>query len=310
MKPELSIVISVYNEEQNLVPLLKAIKTTIPVSKELIFVNDGSIDNSFELLKNLKIKEETSDTRIKLVNFSKNFGHEAAMSAGLNNSTGKYVICMDADMQHPTSVAYKMYQKALKTNKEIILAKRKFRKDAGISKRFTTWLFYKFINIISPFNFEPNVSDFFLISEKVKDVIIQQFTERKLFLRGVIQNMGFEKDYVEYEAIERFAGKSNYSLTKLFILSIEAMVSYSKLPLYLSIYLGLGFGLLALIVAIYSIIMKFIGNTPPGYTTIVVLVSFMSSILFLVLGIMGIYIGYIFEEQKKRPVYIIKEIIE
>ena len=200
--------------------------------------------------------------------------------------------------------------KALDEGKEIILAKRDSRKNTGFAKKFTTWIFYKFINLISPFRFDPAVSDFFLISEKVKDIIVQQFTENNLFLRGIIQNIGFEKDYVEYEEGERFAGKSSYSLPKLFILSMEAIVSYSKLPLYLSIYLGLGFGLMAFVVAIYSIIMKFVGNTPPGYTTIVVLVSFMASILFLVLGIMGIYIGYIFEEQKKRPVYIEKEVIE
>ncbi len=310
MKPELTIVISVYNEEENLVQLLKVIKTDIPVSKELIFVNDGSTDNSFDVLRDLKAKEETPDTRIKLVNFSKNFGHEAAMLAGLKHSTGKFIVCMDADLQHPPAVAYLMYRKAVNEGKEIILAKRKSRRNTGITKKLTTWIFYKFINLISPFKFDPAVSDFFLVTEKVKNIITGQFTESNLFLRGIIQNIGFEKDFVEYEEGERFTGKSNYSLTKLFILSMEAIVSYSKLPLYLSIYLGLGFGLLAFVVAIYSVVMKFVGNTPPGYTTIVVLVSFMASILFLVLGIMGIYIGFIFEEQKKRPVYIEKEVIE
>jgi glycosyltransferase involved in cell wall biosynthesis len=310
MKPELSIVVSVYNEEKNLQPLLSTIKKDIPTNKEVIFVNDGSIDNSLQIIKQLKNSEETNDTHIKIINFSRNFGHEAAMLAGIHHSTGKFVVCMDADLQHPPAVAYQMYKAAIEKQKEIILAKRIESKEPGIIKRINTWLFYKFINLISPFKFEPNVSDFFLISEKVKDIIKEKFTERKLFLRGIIQNIGFDKDYVKYKAEKRFAGNSTYSLSKLYILSIEAIISYSKTPLYLSVYIGLGFGLLAFIVAIYSIIMKFVGNTPPGYTTIVVFVSLMSSILFLVLGIMGIYIGYILEEQKKRPIYIVKEFIE
>ena len=309
MKPELSIIISVFNEASNLPALIESIIKEIPVTKELIFVNDGSTDNSLQVLKELKEKHEAADTSVKIINFSRNFGHEAAMYAGLMYASGKYIICMDADMQHPPATAYQMYKTAEENNKDIILAKRKQRKDTSIIRKFNTWLFYKAINLISPFKFEPNVSDFFLISEQIKNIVTQQFTERNLFIRGIIQNIGFEKDYVEYEATDRLSGKSNYSLTRLFILSTQAIVSYSKLPLYLSIYLGIGFGFIALIVAVYSIIMKFTGYTPPGYTTIVVLVSFMSSILFLVLGIMGIYIGYIFEEQKKRPVYIIKEII-
>ncbi len=303
----ISLVISVYNEEHNLEPLFDKIREKIPYDKEIIFVNDGSIDNSINVLKSIKQKHKSE--KIKIINFSRNFGHEAAMYAGMTYAEGEYVVCMDADLQHPPEVAKKMIDKAEKQALDIVLAKRIFRKDGGMSKNLFSTLFYKLINKISPFKFEEGVSDFFLLRKNVKDILITRFTERNIFIRGIIQNLGFEKDYLEYVAEERFKGESSYSPKKLIKLSIEAIISYSKMPLYFSLFLGILFGFISLGVGIYSIIMKFLEQTPPGYTTLVVLSSFMFSILFFVLGIMGLYIGYMFEEQKKRPLYIIKEVL-
>ncbi len=303
----ISLVISVYNEAHNLKPLFDKIVAQIPYDKEIIFINDGSTDRSINLLKS--IKEKYPSEKIKIINFSRNFGHEAAMYAGMTYAEGEWVICMDADLQHPPEVVRKMVDKAEKQNLDIVLAKRILRKDGGISKNLFSRLFYKLINKISPFKFEEGVSDFFLLRKHVKDILISRFTERNIFIRGIIQNLGFEKDYVEYVAEERVKGESTYSPKKLVKLSIEAVISYSKMPLYFSLFLGVFFGLFSLAVGIYSLIMKFLEQTPPGYTTLVVLSSFMFSILFFVLGIIGLYIGYMFEEQKKRPLYIIKEII-
>jgi len=305
----LTIVISVYNEQDNLEPLIKAISQEIDYDKEVIFVNDGSSDNSFETLKQIKENYSSNNLKVKIINFSRNFGHDAAMYAGMSYAKNDFIVCMDADLQHPPNVAKQMLEKAINENLDIVLAKR-ITYQKGFLKKFYSKLFYKFINLISPMKFEDGVSDFFLIKKKIKDIVVSEYKERHIFVRGIIQNLGFKKGYFEYNAYKRFKGNSSYSTKKLLELSVKAIVSFSKMPLYISLFLGIIFGLFSFVVGIYTLIMKFVDNTPPGYTTIVVLVSFMFSMLFFVLGIIGLYIGYMFEEQKKRPLFIIEKIIE
>lgn len=301
----LSIIVSVYNEEKNILAFHEElIANTTEINTDIIFVNDGSYDNSLSLLKKL----QEVNQNIKIINLSKNFGHEAAMLAGIDNAKSDFILCLDADLQHPPKIIREMLGKA-KDGADIVFAKRTHREDGGIFKKLLSKLFYKIINKMSPIKFEKDASDFFLISKRVQLILKNEFRERNRFLRGFIQSVGFKKNTVEFVATKRFAGKSNYSLLSLMKLSINAIVSFSKKPLYIGLYLGVIFGVFSLIVGIYSIIMKFIGNTPPGYTTIVVIISLLFSIQFFIIGIIGLYIGFLFEEQKKRPIYIIDEII-
>jgi dolichol-phosphate mannosyltransferase len=305
---KLSIVVSVYNEEQTIELLyneLKKVLNEMVINHEIVFVNDGSVDNSLSIMRNIASK----DSNVRIINFSRNFGHEAAMLAGIDNSKGDIIICMDADLQHPPSLLPHMLEKYCEGN-DIVLTKR--LKNQGVKKgrKILTSFYYYILNNISQLEIEPNVSDFFLISREVAIILKNQFRENIRFLRGLILIMGFKKTYLEFVAPKRSAGKSKYSILKLFRLSFSSIAAFSNIPLYFGIIIGLTTSLFSFLVITYSIIMKFLGHTPPGYTTIVVLVSFLFSVVFLLIGILGYYIGIILTEVKKRPIYIIKSIEE
>ncbi len=301
----LSIIVSVYNEEQGLNLFYKDILSVLNKNNilyELIFVNDGSTDKSYNILKTLS----ESNKHVKMINLSRNYGHEAAMLAGIDNSCGDAVICMDADLQHPPSQIPEMLE-TFNKGFDVINMVRESRKDGGLFKRVSSKLFYKILNRIIKENFEPNASDFFLISKKVANILKTEFRERTRFLRGYIQIMGFNKTTLGFSAPKRVAGESKYSVFKLFLFMISTVALFSKLPLRLGIIAGVIFAIFSSVVGIYSIIMKLIGEPVPGYTTIVVLMSFMFSVLFIIIGIIGDYIGYLFDENKKRPIYLIQD---
>ncbi|MFH2143410.1 MAG: glycosyltransferase family 2 protein [Bacteroidota bacterium] len=305
---DISIVVSVFNEEEGIEIFYKELNKvliSLNLCYEIIFINDGSTDGTADILT----KIVNQNKRIKLINFSRNFGHEAAMIAGLDHSSGKLTICMDADLQNPPDALPEMistYEKGF----DIILMKRIHREDAGFFSKFMSKCFYKIINLISPVKFEANSSDFFLINAKVRKVLVNSFRERTRFLRGYIQIIGFRKTYLEYTAPSRIAGKSKYSVRKLFKLSVNAIASFSEKPLDLGIFAGLIMGIISMVVGIYSIVMYFIDKPVSGYTTIVVLISFLFSINFLIMGIIGKYLAFLFSETKGRPIYIVDEIME
>lgn len=304
---KLSIVVSVYNEEEVLNEFHKELSHVLSKLNdrtEIIYVNDGSFDDSRALLSQIA----TSDKQVKVINFSRNFGHEAAMIAGVDKSTGDCVICMDADLQHPPKEIPSMLKK-FKEGFEVITMMRTKNKDSGWFKKTTSKLFYSILNKISGQNFEVNASDFFLISRKVANVLKSDFREQSRFLRGFIQMIGFKKTSLEYVAESRFAGESKYSLKHLFKYSFNVMLTFSNLPLKLGVMAGLIVGIFGAFIGIWEIIMKFKGLTPPGYTTIVVLISFLFAVLFFIVGIIGEYIAVLFREVKGRPIYIIDEII-
>jgi len=298
---DISIIVSVFNEEDNLLNFILELEDYIKdYNYDVTFVNDGSYDKSLSILKKIKDTHQF----INIISFSRNFGHEAAMLAGIDNAQGNYIICLDADLQHPPKKIIEMIEKA-KLGFDIVTTRRISREDGGFIKKILSKIFYKFLNKISPVEFEQNASDFFLISRKIKLILQNEYRERTRFLRGFIQSVGFKKTHIEYNATKRKAGESSYSFFSLIKLSINAIIAFSKLPLYLGIYLGVIFGLFSIVIAIYSLIMKFIDNTPPGYTTLIIVISLLFSIQFFIIGIIGVYIGFLFEEQKKRPIYII-----
>ncbi|MDL2262653.1 glycosyltransferase family 2 protein, partial [Bacteroidales bacterium OttesenSCG-928-I21] len=281
---------------------LSSVLNSLQISYEIIFVNDGSTDATLTILK--KISEQ--DRNIKIINFSQNFGHEAAMIAGIDYSSGESVICMDSDLQHPPTMISEMLKKK-EEGFDVVNMVRTERKDAGFVQKMNSKLFYKFINKISSVKLAENASDFFLISKRVANILRADFRERTRFLRGIIQIVGFNKTNLEYIAEERFAGKSKYSFFKLLVLSFTAISSFSKFPLQLGIITGLIFGLISIALIIYSIIMWILDTPVSGYTTLIVFLSAFAGIQLFVTGIIGQYLSYIFDETKRRPIYIVED---
>lgn len=298
----LTVVVSVFNEEEAL-PLCRERLTEVLErsgrSYALLFVNDGSSDGSATLLDRFAAE----DARIRVLHFSRNFGHEAAMIAGIDYAEGA-VICMDADLQHPPQCIPAILAK-LDEGFDVISMVRTANRSAGIIKNITSSAFYGVMNVLSGTRFEKNASDFFAVSARAAEVLRRDYRERVRFLRGYVQSLGFRSTALQYEAAERAAGQSKYSLAKLFRFSMNTIMSFSDLPLRLGIYAGIASGLLGLILLIYSIVMKVRIGAPAGYTTIIVVICFMFAVLFLILGIMGQYIGVLFEEVKGRPIYIV-----
>jgi len=305
MSKKISIIVSVYNEEEVLFEFYReTIKVLLLIDNpyEIIFVNDGSVDGSRGIL--FKIAKD--DENVKVVHFSKNFGHEAAMIAGIDNASGDYLVCMDADLQHPPTLLPEMLRK-FESGYDIINMVRTVNKSAGIIKNITSSMFYKVINRLSDIHLVSNASDLFGISKRVADVLRSSYREKTRFLRGYVQNVGFNTVNIEYEARKRYAGESKYSIKKLFRFSMNTIMTFSNLPLKLGIYAGSMAAFLAIIMMIYTIVSFIRVGTPSGYATTICLICFMFSVLFFIVGIIGEYLGLILSEIKDRPIYIVEE---
>ncbi|MBE5977028.1 glycosyltransferase family 2 protein [Lacrimispora xylanisolvens] len=305
MKKTLSVVVSCYNEE---LALDRFYEETASILKklswkyELIFVNDGSQDQTLSVLTRLS----QSDERVKVISFSRNFGHEAAMIAGLDYSQGDGIVCMDADLQHPPEYLPEIVKK-LEEGFDVINMVRTRNESAGWFKNIASTAFYRLINVLSDVKFEPNASDFFAVSGKAAKVLKDNYREKVRFLRGYVQNIGYPRTTIEYEARTRVAGESKYSIKKLIAFSVNTIMCFSNLPLKLGIYAGCGAGILGIIMMIYTIWSWARVGTPSGYATIIVLMCFMFAVLFLIVGVIGNYIAILFAELKDRPIYIVEE---
>lgn len=306
--PVLSVVVSVYNEAEGIAQAYEEMTRVLrqmPESYELIFVDDGSTDGTGDLLRPIA----ESDANVRLVAFSRNFGHESAMLAGIDYSRGEAVVCLDSDLQHPPAKIPEMVAR-WRDGFDVVNMVRTDRADANFVQKSNSRLFYRFTNLISDVKLAENASDFFLVSRRVAAVLKTDFRERTRFLRGIVQLVGFPKTTLEYKAQERAAGHSKYSFFKLVKLSFSAISSFSKVPLRLGIFTGILFGLISLILIVYSLVMWFLDTPVSGYTTLVVFLSAFASIQMFVIGIIGQYVGYIFDEVKGRPIYIVKEVVE
>ena len=287
MNKKISIIVSVYNEEEVLFEFYReTIKVLLLIdhSYEIVFVNDGSMDGSRGLL--FKIAKD--DPNVKVVHFSKNFGHEAAMIAGIDHASGDYLVCMDADLQHPPALLPEIMKK-FEAGYDIINMVRTVNKSAGIVKNITSSAFYK------------------VISKRVADILRNNYRDKIRFLRGYVQNVGFNTINIEYEAKRRFAGESKYSIRNLFKFSMNTIMTFSNLPLKLGIYAGIMAIVLAIILAIYTVWSFIKVGTPSGYATTICLICFMFSVLFFIVGIIGEYLGMILSELRDHPIYIVEE---
>lgn len=300
--------ISAYNEEagiQTFYDTTKPIAETLRQKEwdyEFIFVNDGSRDRTGEILESIAAG---NPEHVKAIYFSRNFGHEAAMIAGLDYASGDGLLFMDADLQHPPRYMVDIVDR-FEEGYQVISMVRTRNKSAGIIKNITSGGFYWVINKMSNIHLEPNASDFFAISAKVQKVLKKNYREKVRFLRGYVQNVGFRKTTIEYEAADRIAGSSHYSIKKLFTFAMNTIMCFSNMPLKLGIFAGMFSALLGLLVLVYTLITR--QGAPSGYATIVVLICFMFSVLFFVVGIIGEYISVLFEEMKDRPLYIVENL--
>ena len=304
---KLSIIVSVYNEEAGIRRFYEVCAEVLAslsekYSYEMIFVNDGSSDKSSEILR--EFSEEDRD-HIRVIEFSKNFGHEAAMTAGLDYASGDILIFLDADLQHPPALIPEIARR-LSEGADIVNMVRTKNKTAGLVKNVTSGGFYALINRMSDLKLEPNASDFFAIKKPVAEVLRKSYREKVRFLRGYVQNVGFVKETIAFEAPERVAGKSHYSIKKLFRFSIDTILCFSNMPLKLGIYAGLFTALLGIGLIVYTLLTR--QGAPSGYATIIIVLCFMFSMLFIITGIIGEYIAILFSELKDRPIYIVKDI--
>ena len=303
---KVSIVIPCYNEENCIDRLYEELKahTHKDYEYEFLFINDGSIDNTKEKISSLKsIKSQNHD--IKLINFSKNFGHEAGLLAGLDYASGDYIIFMDADLQHPPKLIPEII-KELQSGYNIVSMSRQKNKDQSSVASLCSKTFYRTINKLAKTDFQVNASDFFAIDSKVQEFLQNNYREKVRFMRGIVQNIGFNKKVLTYEADNRFYGKSHYNFISLTKMAIKTIFSYTNLPLHLGSIIGFICGFMGVILLVYTLITR--KGAPSGYATLVIFLCFMFAILFLILGIIGEYLAIMFSEIKDRPSYIIENI--
>lgn len=306
----LSVVVPCYNEEKNVAPFynktVEILAEYMP-STELIFVNDGSKDNTFLELKKLA---ETSDYNIKVINFSRNFGKEAALLAGLRNSIGEYTAIIDADLQQNPKYIIEMLN-IIKENPEYdgVAAYQKERKEGTVLTFFKS-CFYKLINSITEVEFVKSASDFRVLSRKMVDAIIA-LPERCRFSKGIFSWIGFNVYYMPYEVEERFTGTSKWSFWKLTAYAINGIVAFSDKPLIISSLLGLVFFTIAILM-MFGVVIKTIlfGDPVAGYPTLASLILLSAGVQLLCIGIIGQYLAKIYTESKERPVYIVGELID
>ena len=306
---KLSIIVSVYNEEAGIRRFYEVcagvlVSLSVSYEYEIIFINDGSSDKSGEILRDFADRDRE---HVRVIEFSKNFGHEAAMTAGLDYALGDILIFLDSDLQHPPRLIPEIVEK-MKAGADIINMVRTKNSTAGLIKNITSGGFYALINLMSDIKLEPSASDFFALRKEVAEVLRHSYREKVRFLRGYVQNVGFKKETIEFEAPPRVAGKSHYSIKKLFRFSIDTILCFSNMPLKLGIYAGLFSGFLGLLLIVYTLLTR--QGAPSGYATIIIVLCFMFAMLFVILGIIGEYIAILFAELKDRPIYIVRDIYE
>ena len=306
---KLSIIVPCYNEERNIEPFYNEVVTTFEKEKlqyEIVFINDGSKD---ETIKELKKLAKNTDENIKIINFSRNFGKEAAMYAGLKEASGEFVSIIDADLQQKPFLILKMLEILENDDNYDSVATYQEKRRDPFFKRIFSNQFYKLINKISEVEFVPGASDFRLFRRPMVDAIVNM-NEYYRFSKGIFSWVGFNTYYIPYEADKRAFGTTKWSFIKLFSYAIDGIVSFTTTPLRISTFFGLIISFLSFLYLLITIIQTVIfGNDVPGYASIIGAGLLLGGIQLLSLGIIGEYLARTYVETKKRPIYIAKEII-
>jgi dolichol-phosphate mannosyltransferase len=275
------------------------------VEYEIIFVDDGSTDNS--LVEMIKLRG--IDDRVKVIELSRNFGHQAALLAGLNYANGDAVIMMDVDLQHPPELILTLIEKWQNGN-DIVYTIRRYPPGTSFFKRITSKAFYRLINVLSKIDIPENSADFRLIDKKVVNEI-RSLKERNIFFRGIVNWIGFKKVAVYYDAAPRYAGKSKYTFWKMIRFAFDGITSFSIFPLHIATIFGFIVSLFSFLYAFYAIYKRlFTSEALPGWASVLVAVLFLGGIQLLSIGVLGEYLGRVYSETKSRPIYIIRNIYE
>jgi dolichol-phosphate mannosyltransferase len=304
-KLRVSVVVPAYNEINNLPELyrqLVEVFSSLPAEMELLVVDDASMDGTLIWLKEMA----RVDHRVRFISFSRNFGHQAAVTAGLKHATGEAVVVMDADLQDPPQVVPEMIQK-WSEGYQVVMGRRSQRDVDPLSKRLFAWAYYRTLAHLSNPKIAVDTGDFCLMDRVVVDAL-NSLPERNRYVRGLRAWVGFQSTALPFTRQPRLSGKPKYNFLKSLVLAIDGLISFSYGPLRVATYVGLAIGTLALIMMVQVVYWRFFTNAPlVGYATIITTFLFIGSIQLLTVGIMGEYIGRIYDEVKGRPHYIVKE---
>jgi dolichol-phosphate mannosyltransferase len=301
------LIIPVYNEEDVIEVFhtkLSSVLKDPSYEFTILYVNDGSSDGTSKKLASIA----RDDKRVRVIELSRNFGHQAALTAGLDESSGDYAISLDGDGQHPPEMITEMLRLA-ESGYDIVLTQRSDEGSPSAFKRMTSSMFYNLINKIGSTRVIPGAADFRLLSRQVVQSL-QSMPEYHRFLRGMVSWVGYKSVILPYTPPPRMAGKSKYSFGKMLRLSMDAIFSFSLVPLYMGISLGVLMLVLAFLEMLYVLsfwVTGNISNLAPGWSSLMFILLLVGGILMITLGVIGVYIGYIFQEVKGRPVYLVRE---
>lgn len=307
MNKKISVVIPAYNEEEIIAQTLDRVISVLENNNysdyELIIVNDGSSDSTFNILD----QYSSGNKRIKIVNFSRNFGHEAATTAGLKYATGDYTFIIDADLQDPPELFPEMIAKMEETDSDVVYGVRKSRKGESFLKKASSKGFYRTFNMLSDIKFPVDTGDFRLINKRVLNEF-NNLSEKKKYVRGLFTWLGFTQVPFLYEREQRIGGKSKYNYRKLIRLAMDVIFSFSKKPLKLAFSVGLLCILMALGLFVYVIVSK-VTHSVPGWASTITIIIFFGGIQMFTVGVLGEYLSIIFDEVKRRPEFIVSKTI-
>ena len=304
---KISVIVPCYNEEESLPLFYKEINKVISKMKEtsfeIIFIDDGSRDNSLDIIKELS----KSDKDIRYISFSRNFGKEAAISAGLEYSTGDYVTLLDVDLQDPPSLIEKMYKIIITEDVDCVGLKTDAHKEYSIFRRFLTRCYYKLISKLSKVEMVPGARDFRLMTRQMVNAILE-LKEYNRYSKGIFSFVGFKTKWLTYKVPKRVAGKSKWSIFKLFTYAVDAIIGFSTVPLTIAVFVGVLFCLISLVSVIFIIVRTIIfGDPVAGWPSLVCIMFFLSGVQLFCTGISGAYISKTYTEVKDRPIYIVRE---
>jgi dolichol-phosphate mannosyltransferase len=301
---ELSVIVPLFNEEQNIGALNERIITVLasmPISNEVIYINDGSKDKTLPLIIGLTHQFPN----IKYIDFSRNFGHQQAISAGIQFAKGKYLVIMDGDGQDPPELIPELYEKAC-SGFEVVYAKRKKRQGEGLLKKFTAKLFYRILAKITNIEIPVDTGDFRIIHQKVQR-ILNQMPEQHKYIRGQIAWIGFNQTFIEYDREERMSGQTKFTYRKMIGFAIDGISGFSTWPLKVATISGFIVSFISFMLIIYSLYQKFFGETEKGWTSLNISVLFIGGIQLIGIGILGEYLGRVSENVKNRPHFIVRD---
>ena len=301
---KISVVIPVFNEASNIAPLHAALVPqveSVSLDYEILFVDDGSTDASAEEIRRLR----SGNDRVRLLCLSRNFGHQIALTAGIDHASGDAIVLMDGDLQHPPALIPQLISRWL-DGFEVVHTVRRTTADSSWPKRATAAAFYKVFRHLSRVDLPSNAADFRLIDRKVADAL-RGIRERTRFLRGLTVWTGYRSTTIPYDAAPRQAGETKYSTARMLKLAIDGLVSFSAAPLHLAVYAGIALALLGFVYAGYALYARFVtGHVLPGWTSLAILISIVGGIQLVLMGVIGVYLGKIFEEVKRRPLYLVR----